>query len=139
MPSGALMWGTGHQLQSVLSPPSRITGCAPGARFRTNCRNAGFNAFGSSPANDGIAHSSVDSPTNPLGITRPGTRVLTTAGPAGSAEVDEPHDAAATAAQSSTAVSGRLTDHRSTPGHHTHPECSRWGLDVNASYGSLYV
>src|SRR5689334_15981830 len=118
MPGGVLVWGTGHQLQSVLSPPKRITGWAPGARFRTNCTNAGFKAFGSVPANDGIAHSSVESPTKPLGITRPAAPVVNTAGPPGSADDDEPHDASNAAAQTTAntrdAASGRLTGDRST-------------------------
>ena len=78
------------------------------------------------PANDGIAHSSVESPTNPLGITRPGAPVLNTAGPPGSADGDEPHDATSAVAQTRAntrdTVSGRLTDDRSTVGHDTEPK-----------------
>ena len=50
IPGGLRIPGTGHQVQSVLSPPRRSTGRAPGARLRINCSNTGLSAAGSWPA-----------------------------------------------------------------------------------------
>ena len=77
IPGGLRIPWTGHQVQSVLSPPRRSTGRAPGARLRINCSNTGLSAAGSWPAKLGIAQYSVESPTNPLGIVLPGAFVST--------------------------------------------------------------
>src|SRR6202042_1745294 len=77
MPGGLATPGTGHQVQSLLSPPIRSSGAWPGARSRISCSNTGLTAFGSLPAYAKTAGYSNDSPRKPDGIVLPVGAALT--------------------------------------------------------------
>ena len=49
-PRGLRTPGTGHHVQSLVSPPIRRFGAWPGVRLRISCSNTGLIAFGSLPA-----------------------------------------------------------------------------------------
>lgn len=65
------MCGTGHQVQSVLSPPILILGGCPGDRLEISCSNTGLIALGSEPAYASTARYSSERPRNPRGIGGP--------------------------------------------------------------------
>src|SRR5450755_767705 len=71
MPGGLAMWRTGHQVQSLLSPPTLSSGLWPGARLRISCSKIGLTAFGFGPAYCSRPGNSTDRPTNEGGIGRP--------------------------------------------------------------------
>src|SRR5271154_6249974 len=66
-PPGRAIRGTGHHVQSVLSPPILITGLPPGARLRTSCSNGASSADGLPPASVVKPLNSIESPRKPLG------------------------------------------------------------------------
>ncbi len=70
-PGGRATWGTGHQDQSVLSPPRRSTGVWSGAMASIRCRKTGLTASGLVPAYCTSVFISSDRPTKPDGTGLP--------------------------------------------------------------------
>ncbi len=70
-PGGRVTPATGHQVESLLSPPILSTGCWPGVRLRINRSNTGSTAAGLVPAYASTAGYSSERPRNPVGITAP--------------------------------------------------------------------
>src|SRR5689334_22663021 len=111
--------GIGHQLRSVLLPPIRICGGAPGDRLRSSASRTGLTAFGLRPVYWRTAGNSIDTPMNPGWIGRP-TGVLDTAtltwAPAAAAP--GPSTPASTTAASATAVLIRVRQPRTAGSCH---------------------
>src|ERR1700722_18609754 len=65
IPGGRATPGVSHHVQSVVSPPNRITGDWPGVRLRTSCMNTESGSAGSVPKYSGADRYSMDKPTYP--------------------------------------------------------------------------